>query len=273
MSEPSVDQLLAEARACGIERLDAHLLLAHTLSRPRTWLAAHGDAVPNAAQAAAFRAGVARRGSGEPLAYLLGEWAFHGLTLSVGPQVLVPRPETELLVDWALELLTRRSGPAAVLDLGTGSGAIALAVARACPTARVSALDASPQALALAGANGERLGLAVEWLLSDWWSVIGTRRFDLLLSNPPYIAAGDAHLADLRHEPVQALSAGEDGLADLRRVAEGAAEHLEPGGWLLMEHGFDQAHAVQGLLAAAGLSEVQTRLDLAGHPRCTGGRR
>jgi release factor glutamine methyltransferase len=265
-----VAQALALARAGGVERLDAQRLLASLIHRPRSWLLAHGDNALDAGQASAFRAGLMRLVAGEPLAYLTGEQEFHGLLLRVSPQVLVPRPDTEVLADWAIERLS--IGPAApkVLDLGTGSGAIALALAHACPTAHVSAVDISSGALVVARANGERLGLAVEWIESNWWGALAKRRFDLIVSNPPYIADGDAHLAALHHEPLLALTAGGDGLDALRHIAASAAQHLSPGGWLLLEHGYDQAEAVSALLRSRGLHEVQTRHDLAGHPRCTG---
>jgi release factor glutamine methyltransferase len=260
-----VTQALALARAGGVERLDAQRLLALLMGQPRSWLLAHDDAALGEEQAAAFRAGLLRLVAGEPLAYLTGEQEFHGLLLHVSPQVLVPRADTEVLVEWAIELLNGDPPAAEVLDLGTGSGAIALAIARARPAARVSAVDASPGALAVARANGERLGLAVEWIESDWWSALAHRRFDLIVSNPPYIAGADAHLPALHHEPLMALTPGGDGLDALRQIAAGAALHLRPGGWLLLEHGYDQAEAVS-------LSDVQTRHDLAGHPRCTGAR-
>jgi release factor glutamine methyltransferase len=270
--QPTVAQAMGEARAIGIERLDAQRLLAQVLAQPRSWLIAHDEAVLGAAQAESFHAGLARLAAGEPLAYVLGEHEFHGLLLHVNAQVLVPRSDTEVLVDWALEILRARLAPADVLDLGTGSGAIALAVAHGYPAARVCAIDASPAALDVARANGDRLGLHVEWLTSDWWAALAQRRFDLIVSNPPYIAGDDAHLAALRHEPLMALTPGGDGLGALRHIATAAAAHLQPGGWLLLEHGYDQAEAVSALLRAHGLHEVQTRHDLAGHPRCTGAR-
>ena len=244
------------------------------LQRPREWLIAHDDAPLSAGQQQRFAADCARRAAGEPLAYLLGEREFHGLMLQVGPAVLVPRPDTETLVDWALELLADAPGTApAMADLGTGSGAIALALKHARPDARVCAVEISPAALAVARANGQRLGLDVQWLAGSWWQPLQGRRFDLVSSNPPYIAAGDPHLPALRHEPLQALSPGGDGLSDLRHIIQAAPLHLQPGGWLLLEHGHDQAEAVRALLLQAGLTQVTTRRDLAGRPRCSGGRR
>ena len=274
MSSVRVAEALAAARGQGLDRLDAQLLLARVLQRPREWLIAHDDAPLSAGQQQRFAADCARRAAGEPLAYLLGEREFHGLMLQVGPAVLVPRPDTETLVDWALELLADAPGTApAMADLGTGSGAIALALKHARPDARVCAVEISPAALAVARANGQRLGLDVQWLAGSWWQPLQGRRFDLVSSNPPYIAAGDPHLPALRHEPLQALSPGGDGLSDLRHIVQAAPLHLQPGGWLLLEHGHDQAEAVRALLLQAGLTQVTTRRDLAGRPRCSGGRR
>lgn len=271
---------LATARAAGVDRLDAQLLLAVALGQPREWLLAHDDeALPDVA-CARFGTLLARRAAGEPVAYLLGEREFHGLLLQVTPAVLVPRPDTETLVDWALALLAGPlSGEAApvVADLGTGSGAIALAVRRGCPRARMFASDASAEALAVARANGQRLGLPVQWLHGDWWqpyAQAGVPPLALALANPPYIEAGDPHLPALRHEPLPALvPPGGDGLAALRAIVAGAKPHLVPGGWLLLEHGHDQADAVASLLRNAGFDDVQHREDLAGHRRCTGGHR
>ena len=263
---------LAEAKAAGIDRLDAQLLLAHVLAQPRPWLLAHDDALLDAAQREAFAALLARRLMGEPVAYLVGAKAFHGLTLQVDASVLVPRPDTELLVDWAIELLGNAAGRS-VVDLGTGSGAIALAVKQACPGASVLATDLSEAALAVARANAARLGLDVSIRQGAWWGGLGERRFDLVLSNPPYIAGGDPHLAALQHEPALALTPGGDGLAALREIVAGAARHLRPGGWLLLEHGHDQADAVQAMLARDGFAGIETRRDLGRQPRCTGGHR
>lgn len=269
--------LLDQAQAMGVARLDAQRLAAHQLGRAREWVIAHDDTVPAAADADALRALLRRRAAGEPLAYLVGRREFHGLALAVTPAVLVPRPETELLVDWALERLAAHrdaapAAPAEVVDLGTGSGAIALAVKHAAPWARVMAVDASPAALEVARGNAARLALDVEFAAGDWWQPFAGRRFALALSNPPYVAEADPHLAALAHEPRSALTAGADGLDALRRIVAGAPAHLLAGGWLLLEHGFDQAAAVAALLHAAGFDAPQTRHDLAGLPRCTGAR-
>jgi release factor glutamine methyltransferase len=235
---------------------------------------AHDDAALAPADAAAFAGLCRRRSDGEPVAYLVGEREFHGLRLRVTPAVLVPRPETETLVDWALELLR---GPLAglaapeIADLGTGSGAVALAIKHRWPAARVSAVELSAAALEVARANGERLGLEVAWLAGDWWQPLAGRAFDLVLSNPPYVAPGDPHLADLRHEPTLALVAPDRGLGAIERIVAGAGAHLRHDGWLLLEHGFDQAPAVQACLHTAGFADVRTATDLAGRPRCTGG--
>ena len=225
------------------------------------------------AEAARWRDWLARRAAGEPLAYLFGEKEFYGLALAVSPAVLVPRPETELLVEWAVGLLQGRPAGAAVVDLGTGSGAIALAVKHACPACVVSASDASREALAVAATNGRRLRLEVELVEGDWWQPFAGRRFDVAVANPPYVAAGDPHLQALRHEPSAALSPGADGLAALARIVADAAPHLLPGGWLLLEQGFEQGPAVAALLGDAGFARVATHADLAGLPRTTGGQR
>ena len=273
----SVAEALAAARGLGVDRLDAQLLLGHHLQRPRSWVLAHPEAALPPGPAAALRASLQRRAAGEPLAYLVGAKEFHGLTLQVTPAVLVPRPDTETLVDWALD---RLAGPLAaidapaVIDLGTGSGAIALAVKRACPHVRMHAVDCSADALAVARANGERLGLAVQWWAGDWWQALplAAPRFHLVLSNPPYIAPGDPHLAALRHEPALALTPpGASGLEAIEAIVAGAPAHLAVGGWLLLEHGHDQADAVKERLAARGFRSIEHRFDLSGHRRCTGG--
>jgi len=268
----SVADALLQARSAGLDRLDAQLIVAARLGRSRSWLIAHDDAPLDAPQTAGIDAWIARRAAGEPLAYVLGEKEFHGLSLQVDARVLVPRPDTEVLVDWALELLEKVEAPK-VLDLGTGSGAIALAIQHARRDAKVLATDVSLAALAVAQANAQRLGLAVSWLEASWWVGVDERCFDLVVSNPPYIAAGDPHLAALQHEPALALSPGGDGLDALREIITGASERLAAGAWLLLEHGYDQAEAVQHLLREAGFGAVATHRDLGNQPRCTGGLR
>jgi release factor glutamine methyltransferase len=266
----SVGQALARARSAGIDRLDAHLLLARRLDQPRTWLIAHGDEMLSPDQLRAFEADCARRAAGEPLAYITGEREFHGLSLCVNASVLVPRPETELLVDWALELLQSELGLRCrpqVVDLGTGCGAIALAIAQAWPQACVSATDASAAALQVACDNAARLGLTVHIQPGNWWSAVGGQRFDLALCNPPYIAAADPHLRALGHEPIAALSPGPSGLEALQSVIDDAPGHLASGAWLLLEHGFDQAEAVRKMLGRAGFDKAQTRVDIERRPR------
>ena len=271
----TVARALAQARVLGVDRLDAQVLLAHALGRPRTWVIAHDDAALDDTQAAALRGLIARRAQGEPLAYLLGEREFHGLRLRVTPDVLVPRPDTETLVDWAIELLAPLPAPR-VIDLGTGSGAIALAVKHACPHAEMHASDVSASALAVARSNAQALDLGVTWHHGSWWEAVPPLRFDLVLSNPPYVAAADPHLLDLRHEPAMALTpAGDrgDGLADIERIVAAAPGRLAAMAWLLLEHGAEQGQAVRACLDRAGLGAVGTRADLAGRPRVTAGRR
>ena len=264
-----IKEALAEARRLGVDRLDAQLLLAHHLRHSRAWLLAHDDELLPEALAQVCAQQLGQRAAGMPLAYLLGEQAFCGLTLRVTPAVLIPRPETELLVTWALQCLPDAPSASAV-DLGTGSGAIALALARSAPGVAVTATDASAAALAVAADNASRLGLALELVLGDWWAALAGRRFGLALSNQPYVALGDPHLAALANEPSSALTPGPDGLGALRQVIQGAPAHLVPGAWLLLEHGHDQAEGVSQLLVAQGFAEPQTRHDMAGLPRCTG---
>jgi release factor glutamine methyltransferase len=273
-SSASMARALADACSAGIDRLDAQLLLLHALDKSaaeRAWLVAHDlDALP-AVAAARFTALCARRAQGEPLAYLVGRQEFFGLTLAVDARVLIPRPDTETLVNWALTLLPAAPSSAKVLDLGTGSGAVALALKHASPHSAVLAIDASEQALCVARANALSLGLEVTMTTSCWLeSVSGV--FDLIVSNPPYVREGDPHLAALGHEPLQALTAGADGLDDLRQIIAQAPAHLADGGWLLLEHGYDQADAVSLLLRDGGFEAVSSRPDLAGILRCTGGR-
>ena len=265
-------QMMAAAAALGVERLDAQLLLLHVLGRAsgdRAWLVAHDTDILDGAVWPVFDALCTRRVAGEPVAYLVGEKEFHGLGLQVDARVLVPRPDTETLVEWALHGLQGRTAPT-VLEQGTGSGAIALAIQHARPDAQVMAVDRSAEALAVARANAQRLGLTVRFAEADWLDGAGTD-LDLLVSNPPYVAIGDPHLAALRHEPAGALVSGPDGLDDIRRIVEAAPSRRCAGGWLLLEHGYDQAAAVRALLMRRGFVQVQSRDDLAGIARCSGG--
>lgn len=269
-----VKEALAWAKGLGVDRLDAQLLLAHHLQSDRSWLIAHDDAALQPAVQAAFEDDARRRADQVPLAYLTGWREFHGLRLHVDAAVLVPRPETELLVEWALELMAARvdTTPPRIVDLGTGSGAIALAIKQAVPLAEVTASDASADAVSLARANGRRLNLDLTWREGSWWAPHAGASFDLALSNPPYVAGDDPHLVALKHEPRAALTPEGDGLAALRQIIDGAPDHLHRGGWLLLEHGFDQGEAVRALLVAQGFERIGTRQDLAGLPRCSGGR-
>ncbi len=264
-----IAELLTFARQAGVERLDAQLLVSHLLNRPRVWLLAHDDHALSDTQTCLLQQQLQQRAAGVPLAYLVGEREFCGLALQVTPDVLVPRPETELLVEWALERLTTAPEDS-VVDLGTGSGAMALAIKLRRASAAVTASDASDAALQVAQANGARHSLAVEWLQGDWWAPLHGRRYGLAVSNPPYVAGDDPHLVALAHEPRGALTPEGDGLAALRRIVQEAPDHLLPGAWLLLEHGHDQADAVQALLTTRGFVEAQTRRDLSGLPRCTG---
>jgi release factor glutamine methyltransferase len=278
-----LSQALAGAQATGLDRLDAQMLLLHVLARDphdRAWLMTHDTDTLNADQLREFDALVQRRTHGEPLAYLTGIREFHGLNLQVDARVLDPRADTETLVQWAIDALDAlttaptHDGPAVVpprlIDLGTGSGAIALAVKHARPHADVTAVDASTDALAVARVNAKALGLAVHVVQGLWLQGL-SHRFDVIVSNPPYLANDDPHLAALKHEPLQALVSGPDGLEDIRRIISQAPAHLAPRGWLLLEHGWDQASAVRALLKRAGFEAVQSRCDLAGIERCTGG--
>jgi len=264
-------QAIAAAGSLGLDRLDAQLLLLHVLDKPhgeRAWLIAHDrDPLPPEASER-FRALIQRRASGEPLAYIVGQQEFFGMPLAVDERVLIPRPDTETLVNWALDVLP--VGTAKVLDLGTGSGAIALALKHARPTAVVSAIDASADAVTVARSNAAALGLTVSIEVSRWFEQV-EGLFDVIVSNPPYVREGDPHLASLGHEPIQALTAGADGLSDLRQIIADAPAHLEAGGWLLLEHGYDQAEAVGQMLREQGFESVSSRDDLAGIQRCSGG--
>jgi release factor glutamine methyltransferase len=272
----TVGQLLAQARAAGVERLDAQLLIAHRLGRPRTWVIAHDDAVLTQLDVDVARAWLSRRAAGEPLAYLLGWKEFHGRRLAVTPAVLIPRPDTEVLVDWAIELLAgplRTVAAPQVVDLGTGSGAIALALKAALPDTAVTATDISADALAVAQANATALGLAVTFRHGDWWEAVDAARYDIALANAPYVAIGDPHLGALGHEPALALESGADGLEAIRAIVAGAMSHLRDGGWLLLEHGDDQQPAIAALLERNGFERIGLLRDLAGQRRCTGARR
>ncbi|BAV96762.1 release factor glutamine methyltransferase [Lysobacter enzymogenes] len=269
----AVGELLKRARG-RVDPAEAELLLAAALQRPRAWLFAHDDHVPDGAALARFQDWLARREAGEPVAYLLGRRGFWRFDLQVGPATLIPRPETERLVELALDRLPAQA-EARVADLGTGSGAIALALAAERPRAQVLAVDFSADALAVARANADELRLRnLEFRLGDWFAPLQGERFDLIASNPPYIEAADPHLrqGDLRFEPLTALASGADGLDAIRTIAVQAPAHLRPGGWLLIEHGWDQGPAVRALLLAAGLAEVATEQDWEQRDRVSLGR-
>jgi len=255
-------------------RYESQLLLQHTLNVNRAWLIAHeNDSLPADIEAR-FDALLQRRINGEPMAYILGSREFYGLDLNVSPATLIPRPDTEILVDAALEKIP--AGTALqVLDLGTGTGAIALAIAHQRPHAHVTAVDASQAALDIAISNSKKLSIAnVSFVLSDWFSALNQDKFDVIASNPPYIEAGDSHLnqGDLRFEPATALASGADGLDDIRRIIDGCLIHLKPQGWLMFEHGYNQAAAVAELMAQAGLVNIETFKDLGGNERVTAGK-
>jgi release factor glutamine methyltransferase len=267
----TLSESLRHAHALGLERIDAQLLHLFALGRElhdRAWLLAHDTDELDAQVLDRLEPLLQRRLVGEPLAYITGHKEFFGLPLQIDARVLDPRPDTETLVEWALQCMPP-SAVFDVIDLGTGSGAIALALQQQRPLARVRAVDASVDALAVARANAERLQLPVCFFHGHWLQEI-EGRFDLIVSNPPYIRADDPHLAALKHEPLQALASGEDGLDDIRVIVEQAPACLKSGGWLLLEHGHDQAEAVRALLQEAGWKNVQSRQDLAGIARCTG---
>jgi release factor glutamine methyltransferase len=254
----------------GIERLDAQLLMLHALGRlqsDRAWLITHDDEELSEPAAFAFKAFCQRRLNGEPVAYIVGSKPFFGLDLQVDNRVLVPRPDTETLVEWALTFDKAKH----ILDMGTGSGAIALALKSARPDWQITALDASSDALSVAQNNAKRLNLNVNFLQSSWFDALQNIKYDMIVSNPPYIVEGDWHMTALAHEPKQALTSGADGLDDIRLIIQQAPDFLASGGWLLLEHGFDQAVAVRDLLSERGFKQVQSQLDLAEIERCSGG--
>ncbi|TFW29409.1 peptide chain release factor N(5)-glutamine methyltransferase [Massilia arenosa] len=266
------DSIAALQARLPLDPLENRILLGHALGLTRVGLITQSDRTLTADEAARLTELLQRRLNGEPIAYIVGEREFYGLPFHVTDAVLIPRPDTELLVELAIERLPVRGR---VLDMGTGSGAIAVAIAHARPDAVITALDVSAAALELARSNAERNQVRVEFLRSDWFCALGAdRQFDLIVSNPPYIADGDPHLAggDLRFEPVSALTDHADGLSALRTIAAGARAHLMPGAWLLMEHGYDQSAAVRALLAHHQYTEVQSWRDLPGIERVTGGR-
>jgi release factor glutamine methyltransferase len=265
----SVKNLLA---ALPLDPLENRILLCHATGLSRVQLITQAERPLLDAEAARLAALVQRRLDGEPIAYIVGRREFFGLDFEVSDAVLIPRPDTELIVELALERLPQNGR---MLDMGTGSGAIAVAAAHTRPDARVTALDVSDAALDVARRNAAANGAQVRFLRSDWFGALqADERFELIASNPPYIAAGDEHLSqgDLRFEPVGALTDHADGLSALRNIIDGSPRHLEPGGWLLLEHGYDQAAAVRALLAERGFSEVQSWRDLAGIERTSGGK-
>jgi release factor glutamine methyltransferase len=257
------------------ERVDLRILLAHVLGRPIAWLLAHPEAPLDDEAGGRFEALRAERKAGAPIAYLVGEREFHGLSFEVGPVALIPRPETELLVDRLLELFPPGS-PGQVVDLGTGTGAIAVTLACRRPHLRIVATDLAPATLDLARRNATRLGASgrIDFRLGDWFETLVDERFDVIVSNPPYIAEDDPHLmlGDLRFEPRTALAGGADGLRDLATIIARAPQHLRSGGSLLLEHGHDQAEAVRQRMAVAGLTEIHSTRDLSGIERITAGR-
>lgn len=254
-------------------RIEAQCLLQHILEVPRSYLLAHPEQVLSASQQAAYDTLLQRRLLGEPVAHIVGEREFFGLMFKVTPDTLIPRPETELLVELTLQRIPVH-GPFRVLDLGTGSGAIALSIAQSRPDAEVVAVDASEAALQVARGNARRLGIAnANMLCSNWFSALAGHRYDLIVSNPPYVAAGDVHLSrgDVRFEPLSALASGVDGLDDIRRIIVGAGKFMAHGAWLLLEHGYDQADKVRTLLEQAGFAEVFSAKDMSGIERVSGG--
>lgn len=265
---------IAEALAIpALEAIDARVLLRHVLEVDDAWLVAHDRDTLTPGQIEKFAAVVVRRRAGEPVAYITGTREFFGLEFNVSPAVLIPRPETELLVEWALERITPGAN-VRVLDLGTGSGCVAISIARERPHALVVALDNSVAALEVARTNARRHEVGnLKVGKSDWYSVVASERFNVIVSNPPYIAADDAHLADgdLRFEPAAALASGKDGLDAIRLIVASAPQYLNHGGWIAFEHGYDQAERCRQLLRDAGFAQIFSRRDLAGIERISGG--
>jgi release factor glutamine methyltransferase len=254
-------------------RREAQILFGHAMGVSRAWLSAHRDDAADPSSAEPFRELVRRRRTGEPVAYLVGRREFYGLEFRVTPDVLIPRADTETLVDAALEKLLKGAQPD-VVDLGTGSGCVALTIAHERPAARVTAVDVSAAALIVARENAASIGVNAEFVQGAWFKNLDGRRFDLIVSNPPYVATGDPYLqqGDLRFEPATALASGEDGLTDIRIIVADAPAYLREGGWLLFEHGYEQADVCRDLLLDAGFDEVISRADIAGLPRVAGGR-
>ncbi len=270
----TIAQVLRESHSQGLPRLEAQMLLLHALQRSpndRAWLLSHADGTLSIEQHCLFTQSMSRRLNHEPVAYITGMKEFFGLTLQVDARVLDPRDDTETLVEWALSCMADVTSPNMV-DLGTGSGAIALALKHARPDADVHAVDASSDALVVAQKNARQLQLNITFHHGSWLTKLPRAKFDAIVSNPPYVAQVDTHLSALKHEPLSALVSGADGLDDIRTIVQQAPAHLKPGGWLLLEHGHDQAHAVQTFLANQGFEAVQSRPDLAGILRCSGGR-
>lgn len=281
----SLESLLHLSRADA--RIEVQMLLQRTLQVARAYLLAHPERELSEAESTAYGALLQRRLEGEPIAHILGEREFFGLSFKVSADTLIPRPETELLVELALQRIPspglsatlsrqrERGGKSfRVLDLGTGTGAIALSIAHSRPDEVVVAVDASEDALQVARENAQRLGIRnASFILSNWFDAIDAQRFDLIVSNPPYIAMGDVHLkrGDVRFEPISALASGADGLDDIRRIISQAGQYLETGGWLLLEHGYDQAAQVRDLLFQAGFGKIFSEKDLAGIERVSGG--